>query len=38
VAAAAQLAAAAEKLAATKITLVKKSIIGDSELSFQCND
>ena len=36
VAAAAQLAAAAEKLASTKITLVKKSILGDSELSFQC--
>lgn len=36
VAAAAQLAAAAEKLAATKITLVKKSIIGASEITFQC--
>jgi hypothetical protein len=36
VTAAGQLAAAAEKLASTRITLVKKSIIGDSELSFQC--
>jgi hypothetical protein len=36
VAAAAQLAAAAEKLASTRITLVKKSIIGDSEISFPC--
>jgi hypothetical protein len=36
VAAAGQLAAAAEKLASTRITLVKKSILGDSELSFQC--
>jgi len=37
VTAAGQLAAAAEKLAGTKITLVKKSIIGDSELTFQCS-
>jgi hypothetical protein len=37
VAAAAQLAKAADKLASTKITLVKKSIIGDSELTFQCS-
>jgi hypothetical protein len=37
VAAAGQLAAAAEKLAATKITLVKKGFIGDSQLTFQCS-
>ena len=32
----AALAAAAEKLASTRITLVKKSLLGDSEISFQC--
>jgi hypothetical protein len=37
VVAAEQLAVAAEKLAATRITLVKKSIIGDSEITFQCS-
>jgi hypothetical protein len=36
VTAAAALAAAAEKLASTRITLVKKSLLGDSEISFQC--
>jgi hypothetical protein len=37
VAAAAQLAAAANKLASTEIKLVKKSLLGDSELTFKCS-
>jgi hypothetical protein len=37
VTAAGQLAAAAEKLASTRITLVKKSLLGDSEINFQCS-